>query len=54
MSDRKIVYLTDAKLITCVLQNGLAEKVLDAAKSCGAQGQPSVTREVLASGTGWG
>ena len=37
MSDRKIVYLTDAKLITCVLQNGLAEKVLDAAKSCGAQ-----------------
>ena len=38
MSDRKIVYLTDAKLITCVLQNGLAEKVLDAAKSCGAQG----------------
>ena len=30
MSDRQIVYLTDAKLITCVLQNGLAEKVLDA------------------------
>ena len=24
--------------ITCVLQNGLAEKVLDAAKNCGAQG----------------
>lgn len=38
MSDRQIVYLTDAKLITCVLQNGLAEKVLDAAKNCGAQG----------------
>ncbi len=38
MSDRKIVYLTDVKLITCVLQSGLAEKVLDAAKNCGAQG----------------
>ena len=38
MSDRQIVYLPDAKLITCVLQNGLAEKVLDAAKNCGAQG----------------
>ena len=38
MSDRQIVYLRDAKLITCVLQNGLAEKVLDAAKNCGAQG----------------
>ena len=38
MSDRQIVYLTDAKLITCVLQNGLAEKVLEAAKNCGAQG----------------
>ena len=25
-------------MITCVLQSGLAEKVLDAAKNCGAQG----------------
>ena len=38
MSDRHIVYLTDVKLITCVLQNGLAEGVLEAAKNCGAQG----------------
>ncbi|MBT6582692.1 MAG: P-II family nitrogen regulator [Gammaproteobacteria bacterium] len=38
MSDRHIVYLTDVKLITCVLQNGLAEEVLEAAKNCGAQG----------------
>ena len=38
MSDHHIVYLTDAKLITCVLQNGLAEVVLEAARNCGAQG----------------
>ena len=38
MSDRHIVYLTDVKLITCVLQTGLAEEVLEAAKNCGAQG----------------
>ncbi len=30
MSDRHIVYLTDVKLITCVLQSGLAEEVLEA------------------------
>jgi nitrogen regulatory protein PII len=33
-----VTYLTDAMLITCVLQNGLAEEVLAAAKSAGAQG----------------
>ena len=38
MSDRHVVYLTDVKLITCVLQTGLAEVVLEAATSCGAQG----------------
>ncbi len=38
MSDRRIVYLTDVKMITCVLQNGLAEGVLEAAKNSGAQG----------------
>ena len=32
MSDRHIVYLTDVKLITCVLQSGLADEVLEAAK----------------------
>ena len=38
MSERNITYLTDACIITCVLQNGLAEQVLDAAKLTGAQG----------------
>ena len=38
MVDRHIVYLTDVNLITCVLQAGLAEEVLEAAKNCGAQG----------------
>ena len=38
MSDRHLVYLTDVKLITCVLQNGLAEEILEAAKNSGAQG----------------
>ena len=38
MADRNIVYLTDVKLITCVLQSDLAEGVLEAAKNCGAQG----------------
>ncbi|MEK9679499.1 MAG: P-II family nitrogen regulator [Rhodospirillaceae bacterium] len=38
MQDRNIVYLTDVKVITCVLQNGLAEQVLEAAKNAGVQG----------------
>jgi nitrogen regulatory protein PII len=38
VSDRNIVYLTNVKIITCVLQNGVAEEVLEAAKNCGAQG----------------
>jgi nitrogen regulatory protein PII len=38
MAERNIVYLSEAHMITCVLQSGLAEKVLDAAKNCGAQG----------------
>lgn len=38
MKSRHIVYLTDVKLITCILQSGLADEVLDAAKNCGAQG----------------
>ena len=38
MADRHIIYLTDVKMITCVLQNGLAEDVLEAAKNAGAQG----------------
>ncbi|MGY9061352.1 MAG: P-II family nitrogen regulator [Rhodospirillales bacterium] len=38
MADRHIIYLTDVKMITCVLQNGLGEDVLEAAKNAGAQG----------------
>ena len=38
MQERTITYLTDACLITCILQKELAEGVLEAAKNCGAQG----------------
>ena len=38
MEERTITYLTDACLITCILQKELAEDVLEAAKNCGAQG----------------
>ena len=38
MEERTITYLTDACLITCILQKDLAEGVLEAAKNSGAQG----------------
>ena len=38
MNERSITYLSDAFLITCVLQKELAEDVLAAAKIIGAQG----------------
>ena len=38
MKERTITYLTDANLITCVIQKDLAEPVLEAAKYAGAQG----------------
>ena len=38
MEERTITYLTDACLITCILQKDLAEGVLESAKNCGAQG----------------
>ena len=38
MAGTNVTYLSEANLITCVLQTGLAENVLDAAKNCGAQG----------------
>ena len=38
MEERTITYLTDAFLITCVIQKDLAEPVLEAAKNAGAQG----------------
>ena len=38
MEKRNITYLTDAFLITCVVQKDLAEPILEAAKNAGAQG----------------
>ena len=38
MEKREITYLTDAFLITCVVQKDLAEPILEAAKNAGAQG----------------
>ena len=38
MAKRSITYLTDAFLITCVIQKDQAEPVLEAAKNAGAQG----------------
>tara|TARA_B100000963_G_C22195235_1_gene480657 strand:- start:51 stop:398 length:348 start_codon:yes stop_codon:yes gene_type:complete len=38
MAKRNITYLTDAFLITCVVQKDLAEPILEAAKNAGAQG----------------
>jgi nitrogen regulatory protein PII len=38
MAKRNVTYLTDALLITCVIQKDQAEQVLDAAKNAGAQG----------------
>ena len=35
---RDITYLTDVFLITCVVESGLADKIIDAATSVGAQG----------------
>ncbi len=42
MMARKITYLTDVLLITCVVQNGLADKIVQAASKSGSQG---VTQE---------
>jgi nitrogen regulatory protein PII len=38
MSDRNITYLTDVFLLTCVVQNGLSEIVLKAARDLGTAG----------------
>ena len=35
---REITYLTDVYLITCVVESGIADKIIDAATSVGAQG----------------
>ena len=38
MSKREIVVLTDVSLITCVVQRGLADKIIEAARAAGSQG----------------
>ena len=35
---REITYLTDVYMITCVVESGIADKIIDAATSVGAQG----------------
>lgn len=38
MSRQEIIVLTDVALITCIVQRGLADKVIEAAREAGAQG----------------
>jgi nitrogen regulatory protein P-II 1 len=38
MSKRNIVVLTDVALITCIVQKGLADTIVNAAQDAGAQG----------------
>ena len=38
MSKREITVLTDVSLITCIVQRGLAEPIVKAARDAGAQG----------------
>jgi nitrogen regulatory protein P-II 1 len=38
MSKRDIVVLTEVSLITCIVQRGLADKLVQAAQEAGAQG----------------
>ena len=38
MSQRELVVMTDASLITCVVQRGKADAVVDAARGAGVQG----------------
>ena len=47
MKRRTITYLTDANLITCVIQKDLAEPVLEAAKNAGAQSLPEFVRNTM-------
>jgi len=37
-SEREITVLTDAALVTCIVQRGLADKIVAAAREAGAQG----------------
>ncbi len=38
MSEKEIPVLTDAALITCIVQRGIADKIVRAAQEAGAQG----------------
>ena len=38
MSQRELIVMTDASLITCVVQRGKADEVVDAARGAGALG----------------
>jgi nitrogen regulatory protein P-II 1 len=38
MKKREIIVLTDVSLITCVVQRGMADKVINAARAAGSQG----------------
>ena len=38
MSKKEIIVLTDVALITCIVQRGLADKIINAAQEAGAQG----------------
>lgn len=38
MTTRKITVLTDVALITCIVQRGVADKIIKAAREAGAQG----------------
>lgn len=38
MSPREIVVLTDVSLVTCIVETGLADSIVSAARGAGAQG----------------
>jgi nitrogen regulatory protein P-II 1 len=38
MTAREITVLTDVALITCIVQRGVADKIIQAAREVGAQG----------------
>ncbi len=38
MSQREMIVMTDASLITCVVQRGKADDIVNAARGAGAQG----------------
>ncbi len=38
MADRAIVVLTEVSLLTCIVQKGMADRIVEAGKEAGAQG----------------